>query len=425
MEKLVQLQLYHYFSSNHLLSDTQHGFRPGHSTETALISITDRILSATDSGKISLLCLLDLSKCFDVINHSKLLLKLCQYSVDPSWFSSYLSGHTQSVSFTDTSGRRHTSKKLPNSMGVFQGSSLGPLLYSIFANDVSLFVEDGSIIQYADDTQVLVSGPKSSLGTLIQKMESILCSLDSWLRANSLKVNASKTQLMLFGSVQNLRSVPSITVRFRDAQLSPVPTAKNLGVVFDPSLSWTSHVSAVTARCTGLLLGLGHLRGHLPLQALRTIVPALILPHIWYCISVYGNGSKSNLTRLQKIINFAAKVIFGRRKFDHVSDLLQRLEWLSAGDMVTLRSLTLARKVLSGGEPTDLASAFIRNSDFRERHTRSDAIFRLPRPRTEAGKRMFIYRASAGLNMLPQSVLALPPTSFKKAVTDHLKSGAS
>ena len=71
VERAVHQQLYSYLSQNHLLSPTQHGFRRGHSTETALISITDQILSANDRGDLSLLCLLDLSKLFDVIDHKK------------------------------------------------------------------------------------------------------------------------------------------------------------------------------------------------------------------------------------------------------------------------------------------------------------------------------------------------------------------
>ena len=70
VERAIHQQLYHYLSHNHLLSPTQHGFRPRHSTETALLSVTDSILAATDRGEISMLCLLDLSKCFDVIKGS-------------------------------------------------------------------------------------------------------------------------------------------------------------------------------------------------------------------------------------------------------------------------------------------------------------------------------------------------------------------
>ena len=82
VERAVHQQLYNYLDQNHLLSSTQHGFRPRHSTETALISISDHILSANDRGETSLLCLLDLSKCFDVIDHAKLLTKLQLYGID-------------------------------------------------------------------------------------------------------------------------------------------------------------------------------------------------------------------------------------------------------------------------------------------------------------------------------------------------------
>ena len=81
VERVIHQQLYRYLSHNHLLSSTQHGFRPRHSTETALLSVTDRILAATDRGEISMLCLLDLSKCFDVINHELLLKKNCKCTV--------------------------------------------------------------------------------------------------------------------------------------------------------------------------------------------------------------------------------------------------------------------------------------------------------------------------------------------------------
>ena len=192
VERAVHQQLYGYLASNHLLSSSQHGFRPRHSTETALTTISDHILSANDRGEISLLCLLDLSKCFDVIDHAKLLNKLRAYGIDISWFSAYLRDHTQSVSITDRSGSSKVSSKLPNNIGVFQGSALGPLLFSVFANDLSLFAEDAVVVQYADDTQLLVSGPKSQLPHTIARLERVLASLDDWFRFNGLKVNAKK-----------------------------------------------------------------------------------------------------------------------------------------------------------------------------------------------------------------------------------------
>ena len=100
-------------------------------------------------------------------------------------------------------------------MGVFQGSALGPLLFSVF------------------DTQVLVRGLKCDLPMLISSMEESLDSLDKWFSANALKVNAGKTQLFAFGIPQNLRSLPDFEVPFRDTSFVPCNVVTNLGVIFD------------------------------------------------------------------------------------------------------------------------------------------------------------------------------------------------
>ena len=152
-------------------------------------------------------------------------------------FEAYLQNHTQSVSFTDVSGNRQISTALPNNMGVFQGSALGPLLYTIFSNDLSLFVPGATVVQYADDTQVLVCGNKTDLTDLTERMEQALSSLDLWFRANSLKVNPDKTQLIVFGSRQNLRNMTPLGVKFRERTIKPVSEVKNLGVTFDRHLS--------------------------------------------------------------------------------------------------------------------------------------------------------------------------------------------
>ena len=423
VERAVHQQLYSYLSNNHLLSPTQHGFRPRHSTETALITISDQLLTSFDRGEVSLLCLLDLSKCFDVIDHSKLLSKLSLHGINTSWFSAYLSNHTQSVSLTDAQGRVSHSIPLPNSIGVFQGSSLGPLLYSVFSNDLSLFAEDATVVQYADDTQILVSGKKSEIDVLVGRMENVLLSLDSWFRANGLKVNASKTQMMLLGSRQNLRTLNNVTVTFRDHILTPVPETKNLGLYFDNTLSWDRHVSIITQRCFGVLTGLSHLRGHLPTAVLSALIHALVFSQIRYCISVYGNGKKGNLSRIQKIINYSAKIIFGRRKYDHVSDLLHRLGWLSAEGIASYHTLCVLHRVLRSGEPEQLAAGLSTVAEARaaaDRMTRQDGLLSVPRSRTEMGRRRFACRGPARYNGLPRDLIELPASRFGRHLKRHL-----
>ena len=198
--------------------------------------------------------------------------------------------------------------------------------------------------------------------------------------------------------------------------MTPACKVKKLGVVFDSALSWDSHVSELSRRCMGVLTGLSHVRHCVPDGIIKTLVTALVLSQVRYCLSVYGNGSQKNFDRVQKILNFAARVIFGRRKFDHVSDLRERLGWMTPRQMAECQMLTLAHKVLCHDEPDVLANLFVLNRDVRERSTRRDGHFHLPRPRTEAGKRRFAYLAPALYNALPGDVTSLSVRPFPRAV---------
>ena len=420
VEKVAQQQLYSYMAGNHLFSSSQHGFRSSHSTETALITVSDHILSATDRQELTLLCLLDLSKCFDVIDHSKLLSKLQSYSIDPTWFSSYLRGHTQSVCTADGHGNRLFSSPLPNPIGVFQGSSLGPLLFQIFANDLPLFASGAHVVQYADDTQILLSGKKYSLPQLIATMEQVIESLDAWFHSHGLKVNTGKTELILFGSRQNCRDLDPISIRFREDTIREGPTVRNLGVVFDKYLTWDSHVSALVKKCNGILIGLSHVRHQIPTDLLPILVNALVLSHVRYCLAVFGNGSEKNMQRLQKVLNFALRTVSGRRKFDHISDVREELGWPTARQLYEQHSLNFLHKIHCTGEPEALSSQLQVNSTLRSRSTRQDADLALPRVRTEAGRRRLLFRVVQSYNRLPLEIRDLSLKSFKREVLQYL-----
>ena len=158
-ERIVYEQLFSYLSTHHLFSPCQHGFRNNHSTETALLTVTDRVFEAMDRCQVALLCMLDLSKAFDVIPHDRLLVKLEQYGIDVRWFTSYLSDHRQQVQIRSRDGRGALSQPLANPVGTYQGSALGPLLFSVYTTDMSLFLpecasHDRCLVQYCDDTQL-------------------------------------------------------------------------------------------------------------------------------------------------------------------------------------------------------------------------------------------------------------------------------
>ena len=188
----------------------------------------------------------------------------------------------------------------------------------------------------------------------------------------------------------------------------------------DRTLSYDYHIDQLVGRCTGLLIGLSHVRYRLPKETLTTIVNALVLSTVRYCISVYGTAAAKNMSRVQKVINFGARVITRRRKHDHVSDALRSLTWLPARELVAYHTLCLLKRMLVTGAPEDIAKQLSTVGQGRERSTRQDADLTLPRIRSESGRKRFMYRAVSAFNALPLAVRKQPLGAFKNNVKRRL-----
>ena len=195
LEKIVANQLMTFLEKNNLLARSQHGFRPHLSTETALLMVTNKIYENMEEKKISLLLLLDLSKAFDSVSHRILLNKCCKLNIDPFWFDDYLKNRLQSVRI----GSILSSSREIN-FGVPQGSILGPLLFLIYVNDLTQYINDGLLVQYADDTQILLTGDINDLETIKRSAETILEKARRYFSFNGLLLNEKKTQCIFFGS---------------------------------------------------------------------------------------------------------------------------------------------------------------------------------------------------------------------------------
>ena len=417
-ERIVFEQLFEYFTSHHLFPLCQHGFRTGFSTETALLTMTDRVFEAMDRRQVALLCMLDLSKCFDVIPHDRLLIKLQQYGVNTRWFSSYLSDHYQQTMIRSPDWHTMLSRPLLNHIGTYQGSALGPLLFNIYSTDMSLYLPDSAshercLVQYADDTQLAVMGSPRDAVAVVKSLEEDLAALSVWFRKNGLKVNAEKTQLIILGTRQNLRQLPPTAVEFMGTEVTAAHTAKNLGVTFDQSLSFSDHVTEVVRRGTGVLSSLSHCKHSLPRSVLTTLVQAGAVSVIRYCISVYGGCGATQLARVQRLLNFGARVISGRRKYDHISDVLKNLRWLSAENMWRFHAVTLLKKMLVTGQPESLRERVVTRGSVHGRATRQADALETPAIRTESGRRRFLFSAVSLYNSLPPTLRDLGPQQFK------------
>ena len=188
-ERIIYNQLNDFLCSHNLIYEYQSGFRRSYSTDTALTYLSDRIRLNMDAGLYTGIVLIDLQKAFDTVDHNILALKLNALGLDRSavaWFESYLSDRQQ---FVNVQGTKSAYGEV--TCGVPQGSILGPLLFTIYVNDMSSAVTC-DLLLYADDSALVVSGkdPGQIEHTLSRELESI----SLWLAQNKLSLHLGKTE---------------------------------------------------------------------------------------------------------------------------------------------------------------------------------------------------------------------------------------
>ena len=248
-ERLLSNQITEYFDKNKLFYSGQHGFRKNHSCETALHELISDLNDSKNNKLISLLLFIDFRKAFDCVDSNILLSKLFHYGFDTSslfLIANYFSNRSQITKLG-----KLTSTSLPISLGVPQGSILGPLFFLIFINDLPFYLNELRCKLFADDTTLYQDS--EDIDQLINQFSTKIKPMFDWCNRNRIDINWDKTFCMF---VTNRRVMLPGVLTLNGINIQVVDSFKLLGITIDNKLQFRAHCANVCKTITSKLFSI-------------------------------------------------------------------------------------------------------------------------------------------------------------------------
>ena len=436
IEKIVLDQLNQHLKINELHCPVQSGYRPNHSCETLLVRMTDDIFKEMHNDNIVIVVLLDLSAAFDTIDHNVLLKKLSEdFSVTGSvlkWFESYLMGRFFSVKIGAT-----LSDFLCMLFGVPQGSLLGPVLFILYIKHLQrIAMKYGLAIQlYADDSQLYISFHPmrpSELEDVTDRINQCLAEIKEWMVKNFMKLNESKTELLLIGKPLVLKKFNlELSLQFGSTIITPTVCKsenwKSLGILLDSSLNMERQLNSVKSKCNWTMTSLRTIRRYLDERVKLMLVKQLIISKIDYCNSLYYNLPKKRVKKLQSILNGGVRFIYNiTDRNEDLTPYYKKAHILPMDQRLFFKVCLLCFKVINGIAPDYLCDLIeMERDNLKESRTRragDDSLLKLPKmSRLKASNRRFSNYAPEAWNSLPKDLREITDrTAFKGKLKNYL-----
>ena len=425
IEHAVGNQLIAHIAEHNLCETLQSAYKRFHSTETALIKVTDELFRALDQNNAVFLALLDLSAAFDTVNHSILLRRLEETmkvsGVALSWFVSYLDGRTAKVCVDG-----HYSKEEKLTRSVPQGSWLGPRLYSDYTQPLGNVIRLLLLLfhMYADDTQIKkLFNPKSKddQKDAVNQLANGVNHISTWMKHNKLKLNEEKTEFLIISSKSNASKIDINCLELSDETVPVSSSARNLGVVIDSSLTLEDHVAQIRKSCFYYLNWIRKVRKFLTHDAAKSLVQSLVISKVDYCNSLLINAPAKLVNKLQSVLHAAARIIAQVPRYEHITPTLIDLHWLPVQQRIQFKVLLVTFKALHDEAPQYISDLIETHKPQRTLRSGDKYLLCVPRSRTRYGDRAFSKAAPLLWNLLPTNIRnAQTVGKFKKLLKTYL-----
>ena len=313
-ERLLLNQTNDYLHKHNIMCPTQFGFRKGYSTHDALLYAVETWRFEIDNKRNVHVAFLDLSKAFNSLNHKIFEKKLNDLGFDESsrqLLTDFITARPQRVKANST-----YSDWINIHRGVPQGTVLGPLLFSLYMNDITLCVQPQcKIVQFADDTLIFTSSCDSAKAKMDLQINLKLVS--EYLEEHELTMNSSKTDYLVIGQHQNSNNLLTVN----DNEIKCSPSVKYLGVIIDTKLKLEEQVNSILRKMASGIRTIHIIAGRVPLAARLKLIETLVISHLKYSAPLLTNISQHSINRLERQLNWGIRTCHRSMKFDHITPL--------------------------------------------------------------------------------------------------------
>ena len=320
IEQISGKQLNEFLNKENIIHPYQFGFLKGHSTNHALMLLTNKIEIALRKKMFTIVVCCDLSKAFDCINTEEILpYKLNHYFSNIETEKFFLSFFQNRKQFVQIGQSKSKITNLHN-IGTVQGATLSPIFYNIYSNCLEKATKL-DIIAYADDSNFIASN--RNLNEVINKINTEMINVKEYMNCNKLSLNTSKTVALVI-QPKSIKKVKSSAINLKIGT-EPINIEKNtkfLGITIDEKFNFNDHYANILPKIKSGIRALQLVKYTLPYQAKLTIYHSLVHSHLNYCALIWlrklSKNKKLTLFNLQKK---AVRAIFKANNKCHTDPL--------------------------------------------------------------------------------------------------------
>lgn len=288
-EKLILNQLQSHFYLNNLIHIAQFGFTKGRSTADAGVELIDNIFDAWEDAMDAIGVFCDLSKAFDCVHHDTLVRKLRHYGVKDQALGLLESYLTDRVQMVDVNGKRSPGSSI--SMGVPQGSILGPFLFLVYINDLPYLVKaKHGLVLFADDTSLIFKVKRQQSN--YDEVNNAISSIVNWFTVNNLLLNEKKTKCIKF-VLPNVNPVTT-DIFIKGQRLDLVQSTVFLGITLDAKLQWDPHINKLSNRLSSAAFAVKKIRALTDVDTARLVYFSYFHSLMTYGILLWGHAANAN-----------------------------------------------------------------------------------------------------------------------------------